>query len=378
LWILAGCLALGVVAALPVVSGRTTPRWGQLNAAKLALDEARRTGAEAWSPEIIRRGEHTLRRGQFEHRRQELRFVLFRDFTEAELILRDAERGCLLAAREAVEKRDRARLASQEAITRAAQSVNKGDAFAQAMHLGAYDRTLLSKSKIHLTEAKLLHREGAYSLASSRAQTAELQAERVSGRAAGAASRYSDAGLIRSWRNWIDQTISWSRRTRQPAIVVYKDKHLLALYVGGKPTHSYAAELGYNSVGNKTRSGDAATPEGRYFITAKKGLGASTYHKALLLNYPNEDDRRRFAAARRAGRLPRGTNPGGLIEIHGEGGRGKDWTKGCVALSNRDIDDLFDRVSTGTPVTIVGGDGNGGHFTKLIDLHRMGSEPGLD
>jgi hypothetical protein len=67
-----------------------------------------------------------------------------------------------------------------------------------------------------------------------------------------------------------------------------------------------------------------------------------------------------------------------LIEIHGEGGRGKDWTQGCVALTNSDIDDLFGRVAIGTPVTIVGGDGNGGTFTRLVDMHRNSSSAGLN
>jgi murein L,D-transpeptidase YafK len=141
---------------------------------------------------------------------------------------------------------------------------------------------------------------------------------------------------------------------------------------------SYAAELGYNSAGNKSRSGDGATPEGRYRITSKKPVGQSTYHMALLLDYPNAADRRRFERERRAGRIGRNVSPGGLIEVHGEGGRGKDWTKGCVALTNSEMEDLFARVDIGTPVTIVGGDGNGGTFTHLVDMHRNGASTGLD
>jgi len=99
---------------------------------------------------------------------------------------------------------------------------------------------------------------------------------------------------------------------------------------------------------------------------------------ALLLDYPNAEDRRRFDEARRAGRVARNASLGGLIEIHGEGGRGRDWTKGCVALSNVEIQDLYSRVAVGTPVTIVGGDGNGGTFTKLVDLHRANADPGMD
>jgi len=72
------------------------------------------------------------------------------------------------------------------------------------------------------------------------------------------------------------------------------------------------------------------------------------------------------AAAKRRGELPRGSGIGGLIEIHGEGGRGQNWTDGCVALKNADMDDLFARVRNGTRVTIVGGDGSDGAFSSLL------------
>ena len=118
----------------------------------------------------------------------------------------------------------------------------------------------------------------------------------------------------------------------------------------------------------KRRQGDRATPEGRYRIVAKKSY--SRFHRALLLDYPNAADRARFAAAQRRGEVPRDARIGGLIEIHGEGGRGQNWTDGCIALSNGDMDELYSRVSTGTRVTIVGGDGRDGAFSDL--LRRVG------
>jgi hypothetical protein len=91
----------------------------------------------------------------------------------------------------------------------------------------------------------------------------------------------------------------------------------------------------------------------------------------LLLDYPNQADRARLARLKAAGQIARGAGPGSLIEIHGEGGRGEDWTRGCVALSNPDMDDLFGRVGVGTRVTIVGGEGKDGAFSSLVrDLSR--------
>ena len=76
-------------------------------------------------------------------------------------------------------------------------------------------------------------------------------------------------------------------------------------------------------------------------------------------NSPGSSGRGAFPVTRRWG---------GSIQIHGEGGRGRDWTRGCVAVSNRDMDDLFSRVSVGTPVTIVGGDGTG-IYARLARQH---------
>lgn len=195
----------------------------------------------------------------------------------------------------------------------------------------------------------------------------------MSGRAAEAASRYVDRRLVAGWRRMAAETITWSKSTGAKAIVVYKDDHRLTLYDDGGPVRSYPADLGYRAVNDKLRSGDAATPEGKYRVTSRKIH--SLYHLALLLDYPNAEDRARFDQLKREGAIPRSAGIGGLIEIHGEGGRGKDWTRGCVALSNPDMEDLFSRVAVGTPVTIVGSDGRGGVFTDLVHKHEAAMSP---
>ncbi len=377
--VLGGVTALGIVAILPILTGRTTPRWFALESARQAVVQAQNTNADDWAPGDLRQAEAMFQVARIEHRHQELRILPLRDFTQAELLLREAERLASATSAHSLRVRQATRDSARVAITRAADSVGKGVAFSEAMHLAVYDRRLLTSSRLALEEAELLHRRGEYTLATKRALAAGSQAERVSGRAAQAASRYTDAGLVQNWRQWMKETISWSERSGAAAIVVQKDKHELTVYARGKAVKTYRVELGFNSIGNKWRAGDSATPEGRYHITAKKPAGQSGYHMALLLDYPNAEDRRRFDAARRVGRLPRNASLGSLIEIHGEGGRGKDWTKGCVALANDDIDDLFKRIGVGTPVTIVGGDGNGGTYTKLVGMHR--AEPtsaGLD
>ena len=167
-------------------------------------------------------------------------------------------------------------------------------------------------------------------------------------------ARFSDPANIRLWRAWAEQTITDSRERQDEAILVDKLRRRLILYRSGRMVASYTAELGANGLRRKEHSGDRATPEGRYTVVELKQAPASRYNKAMLINYPNDDDRMRFAIGRSRGTIPRRAAIGGLIEIHGDGGEGRDWTDGCVALTNEDMDRLFPHVRVGTPVTIVG------------------------
>ena len=166
--------------------------------------------------------------------------------------------------------------------------------------------------------------------------------------------RLRDPALLGLWRALAEETIDESRRGRGPAVVIDKTARRLHLYRSGRHEASFDAEFGANGLDRKLHAGDRATPEGRYRITVKKNGGATRFYLALLIDYPNDKDRRRFEQAVASGAIPRSTGIGGLIEIHGFGGEGRDWTDGCVALTNEDMDRLFPQVVVGTPVTIVG------------------------
>ena len=89
-------------------------------------------------------------------------------------------------------------------------------------------------------------------------------------------------------------------------------------------------------------------------MTKKLGSNNTKYYKALLIDYPNASDKAEFKKELARGTLPKNAKLGGMIEIHGNGGKGIDWTEGCVALSDSEMDVLFKLVKEGTPVTIVG------------------------
>ena len=146
-------------------------------------------------------------------------------------------------------------------------------------------------------------------------------------------------------------------RVRGPVIVVDKPTHRLLVYDRGRLRRRYKVALGIHSDGHKVREGDRRTPEGVYRVLAKKDRGQTRFHRALLIDYPNSGDRALFVKAKAEGKIPKSARMGSLIEIHG-GGAKFDWTDGCIALENRDMDDLFRRVGVGTPIVILGARGN--------------------
>ena len=135
------------------------------------------------------------------------------------------------------------------------------------------------------------------------------------------------------------------------SIVVFKRERTLVLFNRGVPIRSYFIALGSKPVGDKERAGDQKTPEGLFYINAHNP--ASKFHLALRISYPSDAHRARAAAL--------GVDPGGDIMIHGlpkefsEAGKKhlqNDWTNGCVALSNQEIEEVWRAVPDGTPVQI--------------------------
>ncbi|MGA2890577.1 MAG: L,D-transpeptidase family protein [Terracidiphilus sp.] len=135
------------------------------------------------------------------------------------------------------------------------------------------------------------------------------------------------------------------------SILVLKKEHVLKLLAGGKVIRTYKVALGSGGLAPKEREGDGRTPEGHYVIDARNAV--SHYHKALHVSYPNAEDRARAAKL--------GVSPGGAIMIHGlPNGMGAigaahrlyDWTLGCIAVTDDEIDEIWNLVPVGTPVEI--------------------------
>lgn len=131
-------------------------------------------------------------------------------------------------------------------------------------------------------------------------------------------------------------------------VVVSKPLRVLELRRAGVVIKRYRVSLGFAPEGHKSRSGDGRTPEGRYWIDRRNPR--SDYHLSLGINYPNADDIARAEAM--------GVDPGGDIFIHGEPTRrrkrvSRDWTAGCIAVRNREMEEIWSLTPTGVPVTIL-------------------------
>ena len=370
----AALVALGVCVAVyallwTIGTRRTKELRSAAAVARTAVVDARSAGAMTWAPDELHAAEVSFNAALVAQRLEETRLWPVPNAKRVAAMYAEAGRLAAGASR-LTGARSASAVASTTALLRDARTaVEASGELASRIHLGADRRTLLARANVALNEAVVYERAGDFSTATVRARQASELAAQVRDHAAAVAARYADAETLMRWRRWRDETLASSRREGHAAIVVVKEAHTLTLFLRGEPVRTYRVDLGFNWIADKSHSGDGATPEGRYRVVARKAHGASIYHKALLLDYPNNEDRAEFSRAVRSGNVPKAATIGGLIEIHGEGGRGRDWTKGCVALTNTEIDELFARVGVGTPVTIVGSD----NYGAIAELGGQGS-----
>ena len=140
-------------------------------------------------------------------------------------------------------------------------------------------------------------------------------------------------------------------------ILVDKSDYSVLVYYNKRPVRNYKAVFGPNPLADKCQEGDRCTPEGEF--TIQRINPKSQYNKFMLLSYPNDSAKVRFARLQAAGKLPKTARIGNSIGIHGIWPGGDDmielgvgWTDGCVALRNKDVDELAQFVGVGTKVMI--------------------------
>jgi hypothetical protein len=280
------------------------------------------------------------------------RFIYFRHYDKVVMFAGLSAKKASLAADNSIASSSNLKIILKQKIDSLDVLVSQIDDLFTTYPLTSEIRNRISKGKVLLNEAEIIYDKGQYLQANRKLTDSEYLLTESYENASSNLKNYFKSYSV--WKKWADKTVNESRKNRDYSIIIDKFSRKCFIYLQGVRKYEFEAELGKNWVGDKRERGDKATPEGMYKISQKFDGGKTKYYKALLLDYPNEEDRARFRTEIENGSLPASAKIGGLIEIHGNGGKGIDWTEGCIALTDREMDVVFKIAKVGTPVTIIG------------------------
>jgi len=324
----------------------------ELTRAQTAISAAKKTIAPDFIPPAFNEAVILYDSAMYFWKIENERFILKRNYSQVRTLALRAEQLALLSPKIASQNSEEFLAAIQKDLEAIRRDTAQIEQLYSRLPLPTTINKKYSNGLMLLKEAEINLEQKNYKVCRMKLETAKSNLSDVARHTSSLLNNYfSNLG---TWKRWADQTIRESAQNQSYAIIVDKFAGKCYLYLGGKLKTTFEAELGKNWIGEKRYAGDKATPEGRYRITKKKEGHSTKYHKAMLINYPNDEDKRRFQEAVRKQELSRSTKIGGMIEIHGGGGKGINWTDGCVALENTQMDALYRQVSVGCPVTIVG------------------------
>ncbi len=336
------CLVLSACQAPPVPP--------EVERVKTQEHELWRAGAPIYAPQEYTRYLEYLRAARDKLNRERARLRWFRDYEKIRadfLVVLNQGEGVLETVR--VEKQTQSKDISQR-LELLGSRIARIEAVTETMNENGQIRKNLAQADVAYREAGRLLKEEKYKELEPGLARIDQHVHAAEDALISLLARYADEGQVAVWRKWAEETVRESRRRGSTAIVVNKLQRTLTVYRSGRPAAIYEIGLGKNGLSDKLYAGDEATPEGRYKVIKK--IANSKFGKGLLIDYPNDEDRREYSRAKKRGLIPARAGIGGLIEIHGGGN--DCLTNGCVALRNEVIDDLYPTIVVGTPVTIVG------------------------
>lgn len=351
-FILMTLMVVGAVSAFILIQIAPKPPMEEISKAREAISTARSVNAHIYDPEQFRRAEQLYDSAVLLWKFQNQEFFLKRNFDKCHTCAILAETNATLAGDHAVEKSKNLQKTLRTDIDKLRQEVRDFKQIFDRLPIGDDMSKKYEKGKLLLAESEVNYQQANYLISLEKLTQAKELIKKAMTYTNNLVSNYFSN--YSNWVKWADQTISLSRKNQSTAILVDKFSGNCYVYKNGALKYTFHAEVGKNWIGTKRYKGDKATPEGFYTVTKKKSSHQTKYYKALVLNYPNGEDRQRFTRDVREGRISRSAQIGGMIEIHGGGGRGANWTDGCIALSNKDMDVIFNVVTEGTPVTIIG------------------------
>jgi lipoprotein-anchoring transpeptidase ErfK/SrfK len=352
LTVTAALASLLFVAVGYVLLAAEAPPLASFAKARLSLSQARHAEAEIYAPALMHAAEANWAQAAVQWEQESAKWRHQRRFRNALIATIKTARLADSAATVALVAKDSLQWLAATGISLVKEKIETLRAQFENLPVQSQLRSRFFQGELAILESELAFYREDYVHAAACYQQA---AERV-GSAGDEATRILRTYLanIPKWQKWAAETIAWSKAQQDIAIIVDKIAARSQVYKAGELLAEFPIELGPRWVGHKKLRGDKATPEGRYHVTKRKERERTVYYKALEINYPNDEDKTRFREAVARGELPRSAHIGGLIEIHGEGGKGANWTSGCVALRNDHMDEVYQLAKVGTPVTIVG------------------------
>ena len=335
----------------------------KIERARIAVSEAKKVRADAYAPSLFKESEKLYNMAITRWKSENEKFILKRDFESIDQLVELSVAKAKEAKNKALSHSSDLETSIGATINALENSVEKYDKLFNNLPLRKVTFQNYEKGLMLLKEGKYDYKAKNYLVSKPKIDKASKYLNDCFATVKSYLKDYFTS--YSSWIDWNERTISGAKKNKSDAIVVDKFAKKCYVYKNGKLKYTFDCDLGKNWIGRKRHKGDKATPEGIYHVTKKLDSNKTKYYKALLINYPNDEDKSRFNKEIRQGTLSKRTQIGGLIEIHGNGGKGANWTEGCVALKDSDMDIIFRIANVGTPVTIVG---SLERLSDLVDL----------
>lgn len=324
----------------------------ELEEARITIAEARNHNSVIYSAKIFKESRSFYDSAMIAWKTENNRFIIFRDYERVRKFALLSKKKAAEATKRTIAKEKDMKVNLHRDIERLNADVKAFEKIFSSIPLPQEMKKKNAKGKLLLKEAQIAYDKGQYVSGNVKVTEADNY---ITDSYSVARDKLTDYFRnYQKWQEWARGTINESRQNNSYAIIVEKIPGVCHIYYKGIKKYTFDAEFGRNWMGDKISRGDDATPEGKYQVTKKLQNGSTKYHKALMINYPNAEDLEEFSRRIKSGAIPSNSKIGGLIEIHGDGGKGGNWTEGCVALRNSDMDTVFRLVASGTPVTIIG------------------------
>jgi hypothetical protein len=336
------------------------PPVAEMEKARLSLSDAQNNKADIYSKKLYTQARSLYDSAMANWQRENEKFIYLRNYEKIASLASQSSKKSRQASESSVSSASNFKITLKQKLESLNDLSVKIDELFKTYPLTSEVRSRISKGKILLSEANISYKKGQYLQANRKITDSEYLLTESYEYANSNLTNYFKSYFL--WQSWVNKALNESKNSNDYSIIIDKFSRKCFIYLNGVKKYEFDAELGTNWVGDKRTRGDKATPEGMYKIVKKFDGSRTKYYKALLLDYPNEEDKQKFRAEIERGSLPRSARMGGLIEIHGNGGKGIDWTEGCIALTDREMDTVFKLTRVGTPVTIIG---------SMVDLNHV-------